>query len=99
MEELDLVDMWFQHDGATFHTTRETMNQLGDEFGEQLISRFGAVNWPPRSCDLTPLDYFLWCLLNASLMRFRPKCVKKYAIIGSSEWTTTSVAAGNIYMK
>ncbi|GFW25372.1 sodium-coupled monocarboxylate transporter 1 [Trichonephila clavipes] len=25
-----------------------------------LISRFGPVNWPPRSCDLTPLDYFLW---------------------------------------
>ncbi|GFV70727.1 uncharacterized protein TNCV_2022911 [Trichonephila clavipes] len=23
-------------------------------------SRFGPVNWPPRSCDLTPLDYFLW---------------------------------------
>ncbi|GFX82311.1 transposable element Tc3 transposase [Trichonephila clavipes] len=25
-----------------------------------LISRFGPVNWPPRSCDLIPLDYFLW---------------------------------------
>ena len=22
--------------------------------------RFGDVNWPPRSCDLTPLDYYLW---------------------------------------
>ena len=20
----------------------------------------GPVNWPPRSCVLTPLDYFLW---------------------------------------
>ncbi|GFV68607.1 uncharacterized protein TNCV_2710221 [Trichonephila clavipes] len=29
-------------------------------FGDRLISRFGPVNWPPRSCDLTPLDYFLW---------------------------------------
>ncbi|GFT99680.1 uncharacterized protein TNCV_1140691 [Trichonephila clavipes] len=28
--------------------------------GDCLISRFGAVNWFPRSCDLTPLDYFLW---------------------------------------
>ncbi|CAH0551186.1 unnamed protein product [Brassicogethes aeneus] len=25
-----------------------------------VISRFGDVNWPARSCDLTPLDYFLW---------------------------------------
>ncbi|GFX66052.1 hypothetical protein TNCV_4101921 [Trichonephila clavipes] len=30
-----------------------------DTFGDRLISRFGPVNWPPRSCDLTPLDYFL----------------------------------------
>ncbi|GFU52960.1 uncharacterized protein TNCV_1142531 [Trichonephila clavipes] len=28
--------------------------------GDRLISRFGPVNWPPRSCDLTPLDYILW---------------------------------------
>ncbi|GFW81451.1 uncharacterized protein TNCV_377991 [Trichonephila clavipes] len=32
---------------------------LKDTFGERLISRFGPMNWPPRSCDLTPLDYFL----------------------------------------
>ncbi|QQP40330.1 Uncharacterized protein FKW44_014334, partial [Caligus rogercresseyi] len=49
--------MWFQQDGATCHTTRETMNMLKDEFGEQLISRNGPVSWPPRSCDLTTLDY------------------------------------------
>ncbi|GFS88060.1 DUF4817 domain-containing protein [Trichonephila clavipes] len=29
-------------------------------FGDRLISRFGPVIWPPRSCDLTPLEYFLW---------------------------------------
>ena len=22
--------------------------------------RKGDVNWPPRSCDLTQLNYFLW---------------------------------------
>ncbi|GFX92881.1 hypothetical protein TNCV_4014901 [Trichonephila clavipes] len=29
-------------------------------WGDRLISRFGPLNWPPRSCDLTPLGYFLW---------------------------------------
>ncbi|GFX80568.1 hypothetical protein TNCV_498361 [Trichonephila clavipes] len=29
-------------------------------FGDRLISRFGPVNWLPRTCDLTPLDYFMW---------------------------------------
>ena len=25
-----------------------------------IISRNSDVNWPHRSCDLNPLDYFLW---------------------------------------
>ncbi|GFV86115.1 transposable element Tcb2 transposase [Trichonephila clavipes] len=52
--------LWFQQDGATCHTARATIDLLKDTFGDRLISRFGPVNWPPRSCDLTPLDYFLW---------------------------------------
>ena len=55
MQELDLYDMWFQQDGAICHTARVTMDLLSGEFGEHFISRSG-----PRSCDLTPLDYFLW---------------------------------------
>ncbi|GFX70600.1 DUF4817 domain-containing protein [Trichonephila clavipes] len=51
--------LWFRQDGATCHTARATIDLLKDTFGGRLISRFGPVNWPPRSCDLTPLDYFL----------------------------------------
>ncbi|GFV01559.1 DUF4817 domain-containing protein [Trichonephila clavipes] len=47
-------ELWFQQDGAACHTARVTKT-----FGDRLISRFGPVNWPPSSCDLTPLDYFL----------------------------------------
>ncbi|GFV71285.1 uncharacterized protein TNCV_406661 [Trichonephila clavipes] len=54
------TELWFQKDGATCHTARATIDLLKDTFGDRLISRFGPVNWPPRSCDLTPLDYFLW---------------------------------------
>ncbi|GFX81417.1 putative DD41D transposase [Trichonephila clavipes] len=56
----DVQELWFQQDGATCHTARATIDLLKDTFGDRLISRFGRVNWPPRSCDLTPLDYFLW---------------------------------------
>ncbi|GFX42891.1 transposable element Tc3 transposase [Trichonephila clavipes] len=56
----DVQELWFQQDGATCHTARATIDLLKDTFGDRLISRFGLVNWPPRSCDLTPLDYFLW---------------------------------------
>ncbi|GFU55086.1 transposable element Tc3 transposase [Trichonephila clavipes] len=56
----DVQELWFQQDGATCHTARATIDLLKDTFGDCLISRFEPVNWPPRSCDLTPLDYFLW---------------------------------------
>ncbi|GFW47903.1 uncharacterized protein TNCV_2400901 [Trichonephila clavipes] len=56
----DVQELWFQQDGATCHTARATIDLLKDTFGDRLISRFGPVNWPPRFCDLTPLDYFLW---------------------------------------
>ncbi|GFW42591.1 DUF4817 domain-containing protein [Trichonephila clavipes] len=55
-----LTELWFQQDGTTCHTARATIDLLKGTFGDRLISRFGPVNWPPRSCDLTPLDYFLW---------------------------------------
>ncbi|GFY06619.1 transposable element Tc3 transposase [Trichonephila clavipes] len=56
----DVQELWLQQDGATCHTARATIDLLKDTFGDRLISRFGPVNWPPRSCDLTPLDHFLW---------------------------------------
>ncbi|GFW67746.1 putative transposable element [Trichonephila clavipes] len=56
----DVQELRFQQDGATCHTARATIDLLKDTFGDRLISRFGPVNWPPISCDLTPLDYFLW---------------------------------------
>ncbi|GFU72615.1 hypothetical protein TNCV_4838431 [Trichonephila clavipes] len=52
----DVQELWFQQEGATCHTARATIDLLRDTFGDRLISRFGPVNWPPRSCDLTPLD-------------------------------------------
>ncbi|GFW10916.1 uncharacterized protein TNCV_4458911 [Trichonephila clavipes] len=58
----DVQELWFQQDGATCQTTRATIDLLKDTLGDRLMSRFGPVNLPPRSCDLTPLDYFLWGL-------------------------------------
>ncbi|GFS95942.1 uncharacterized protein TNCV_4277361 [Trichonephila clavipes] len=41
--------------------------------GDRLISRFGSVNWPPRSCDLTPLDYFLWGYVKSLVYADKPQ--------------------------
>ncbi|GFV25801.1 transposase [Trichonephila clavipes] len=63
----------FQQDGAICHTARATIDLLKDTFGDRLISRFGPVNWPPRSCDLTPLDYFLWGYVKSLVYADRPQ--------------------------
>ncbi|GFX15195.1 transposable element Tc3 transposase [Trichonephila clavipes] len=63
----------FQQDGATCHTARATIDILKDTFGDRLISRFGPVNWPPRSCDLTPLDYFLWGCVKSFVCADKPQ--------------------------
>ncbi|GFV51520.1 uncharacterized protein TNCV_2908231 [Trichonephila clavipes] len=65
--------LWFQQDGATCHTARATIDLLKDTFGDRLISRFGPVNWPPRSCDLTPLDYFLWGYVKSLVYADKPQ--------------------------
>ncbi|GFX66185.1 hypothetical protein TNCV_738461 [Trichonephila clavipes] len=66
-------ELWFQQDGATCHTARATIDLLKDTFGDRLISRFGPVNWPPRSCDLTPLDYFLWGYVKSVVYADKPQ--------------------------
>ncbi|GFS56829.1 transposable element Tc3 transposase [Trichonephila clavipes] len=68
-----LLELWFQQDGATCHTARATIDLLKDTFGVRLISRFRPVNWPPRSCDLTPLDYFLWGYVKSLVYADKPQ--------------------------
>uniref|UniRef100_A0A0K2V0N3 Putative LOC100569746 [Acyrthosiphon pisum] n=1 Tax=Lepeophtheirus salmonis TaxID=72036 RepID=A0A0K2V0N3_LEPSM len=60
MEKEDIGDIWFQKDGAACHTANVTVDILQIVFDNRIISRNGNVNWPYRSCNLTPLDYFLW---------------------------------------
>jgi len=47
--------MYFQHDGAPPHSSREVRN-----FPGRWLGRCGPHNWPARSRDLSPLDYCVW---------------------------------------
>ncbi|GFS62049.1 transposase [Trichonephila clavipes] len=55
------------------HKSHAIIDLLKDTFGDRLISRFGLVNWPPRSCDLTPLDYFLWGYVKSLVYADKPQ--------------------------
>ncbi|GFU16791.1 DUF4817 domain-containing protein [Trichonephila clavipes] len=71
----DVQELWFQQDGATCHTARATIDLLRDTFGDRLISRFGPVNWPPKSCYLTPLDCFLWGYVKSWVYADKPQAL------------------------
>ena len=59
LDDIDAADTWFQRDDATRHTADETIQSPRETFPGRALSRFGDRNWPPGSCDLTPLDFFL----------------------------------------
>lgn len=54
------MQMYYQHDGAPAHYARQVKEYLNQEYPGLWIGRGGPVKWPPRSPDLTPLDYCLW---------------------------------------
>lgn len=76
LEAMQLQDTWFQQDGATAHTARVTMNFLRQTFPERLISRSGDLNWPARSPDLAPCDFFLWGYLKSKVYCNRPNTLE-----------------------
>jgi len=62
LEDIPLMrgsQMYFQHDEAPPHYTRHVRDYLNESFPNRWLGRGVPVTWPPRSPDLTPLDYYL----------------------------------------
>ena len=53
-------NIYYQQDGAPAHKTRRCLALLQQRYPGRVISIGGNIAWPPRSPDLTPLDFFLW---------------------------------------
>ncbi|XP_025264625.1 uncharacterized protein LOC112637997 [Camponotus floridanus] len=51
-------EIWFQQDGAPAHYGRGVREYLNEVFPNKWIGRRGSIEWPLRSPDLSPLDYF-----------------------------------------
>lgn len=63
------VPLYFQQDGAPAHFALVVRQYLNTIFPNRYISRGGPVNWPPRSPDLTPLDFSIWGILKDEVYR------------------------------
>lgn len=77
LDGIDISNVYFQQDGATCHTSGETIQVVNEMFEGRVISKNGDVNWPPRSCDLTPLDFFLWGFIKGKVYANQPDTIEK----------------------
>lgn len=77
LDGMNIGDMWFQQDDATSHTSGETRELLQEKFPGRVISQFADVEWPPRSCDLTPLDFFLWGYVKSLAYSNKPTTIEQ----------------------
>ena len=52
--------LWWAQDGAPAHRLRAVTDRLTALFGDRVIALNRPTEWPPKSPDLTPCDFFLW---------------------------------------
>lgn len=62
----------FQQDGAPPHYALRVRQYLDQTFPDRWIGRRGAIESPPRSSDLSPLDFFLWGHLKSKIYATQP---------------------------
>ena len=67
--------MWFQQDDATFRTVEATLDVLRPVFEDRIISHRADIVWPHRSCDLTPLNYYLWGAVKDKCYADKPETI------------------------
>ena len=71
IEEKDIGNIWRQLDGALYRTPEAALNVLED----RLISRIAVIVWPPWTCDLTPLEYYLWGVIKDKCYAAKPETI------------------------
>lgn len=62
----DTMEICYMHDGAPAHITRDVRQCLDENFLQWIGRGEGErklLPWPPRSPDLTMLDFYLWGVL------------------------------------
>lgn len=69
--------IWFQQDGAPPHFGIEVREFLNQTFPGRWIGRRGTIEWPARSPDLNPLDFFLWGHTKNLIYKNRPQNVEE----------------------
>lgn len=81
--------MRFQKDDDIRHIARQTIQLKHESFPGRVIFNFSDQDSPPRSYDLTTLDFFLWGLLKSKI----------YVNKASRKFCAVSIKFSHIYAK
>ena len=68
-------DIYFQQDGAPPHYHLDVRAYLDAVFPDTWIGRRGPTEYPSRSPDLTPMDFFLWGYLKDKVYCNKPRTI------------------------
>ncbi len=69
--------VWWIQDGAPCHRARIVHDRLQALFPGRVIGIGHDVEFPPRSPDLTPLDFYLWGFLKCQVYRTPPANIQE----------------------
>lgn len=75
VDQMQEDQLYFQQDGAPPHFSLEVRQYLDTVFPGHWIGRRGSIEWPARSPDLTPMDFFLWGHLKSVVYRTPPQSI------------------------
>ena len=90
-------NMWYQCDGASAHFALIVRDWMNRTFGQRWIGRGGPIEWPARSPDLTPLDYFLWGYVKCCVFRTQPVNIELVERIRQVVREITPEMIGKVY--
>ena len=70
------MHLWWAQNGAPAHRFDPVRDVLNDMFGHRVIGMSRNIDWPARSPDLTPCDFFLWGHLKSKVFTAPPESLQ-----------------------
>ena len=83
----DFNTLMFMQDGAPPHFARRVRDLL-DTLPAGWIGRRGTVEWAPRSCDLTPMDFSVWGMMKDPVYKTKPRTLDELKAAITNEFHT-----------
>ena len=72
-EDGTFKQLWWAQDGAPCHRAMDVRDGLIEFFQDRVVALHHEKEWPARSPDMNPCDYFLWGYLKHKVFTTQPQ--------------------------